>query len=95
MQLIKKVAVTNNKQLIIIKNKAFLGLIIPAGISLTAVLGFRASNFLSIKRLNAIAEFLAVTIHANTNKKSLIENVCPSDNANVKPINANGNANIV
>ena len=77
------------------KNKAFFGLIIPDGISLIAVLGFNASNFLSINRLNAMAEFRAVTIHANTNKKSLMENVCPSDNANVNPMNANGNANIV
>lgn len=77
------------------KNKAFLGLIIPAGISLMAVRGFKASNFLSIKRLNAIAELRAVTIHANTNKKSFIENVCPSDKANVKPMRANGSANMV
>ncbi len=73
MVLIKKVAVTNNKQLMIIKNKAFLGLIIPAGISLMAVRGFKASNFLSINRLNAIAELRAVIIQTKTNKNSFIE----------------------
>lgn len=73
MVLIKKVEVTNNKQLMIIKNKAFLGLIIPAGISLMAVRGFKASNFLSINRLNAIAELRAVIIQTKTNKNSFIE----------------------
>lgn len=95
MVLIKYVAVTNNKQLMIIKNKAFFGLIIPAGISLIAVRGFKASNFLSIKRLKAIAEFRAVTIQINTNKSNFNEKEWPSDNANVNPIKANGKANIV
>ena len=77
------------------KNSAFFGLIIPAGISLMAVRGFKASNFLSIKRLKAIAELRAVTIHTNTSNNNFNEKEWPSDKANVKPINANGKANIV
>ncbi len=79
----------------IIKNKAFLGLIIPAGISLIAVRGFKTSNFLSIKRLNAMAELRAVTMQASTNKNNFNENVKPSCSANVNPMQANGKAKIV
>jgi hypothetical protein len=89
------VAVTNSKQLMIIKNKALFGLIIPAGISLIAVRGFKASNFLSINRLNAMAELRAVTMQTNTNNNRFNEKEWPSDNAKVKPIKANGKANIV
>jgi hypothetical protein len=81
--------------LIIIKNKAFLGFIIPAGISRTAVRGFKASNFRSINLLNAMAELRAVTIQTKTNKNNFNEKEKPSCNANVKPIQANGNANMV
>jgi hypothetical protein len=59
------------------------------------VRGFKASNFLSIKRLNAIAELRAVTIQTNTNNNSFNEKEWPSDKANVKPIKAKGKANIV
>ena len=78
-----------------IKNKAFLGFIIPAGISLIAVRGFKTSNFLSIKRLNAIAELRAVIMQARTNRNNFNENVKPSCNASVNPMHANGNAKIV
>lgn len=71
----KYVAITNNKQLIIMKNNAFFGFIIPDGISLIAVRGFKASNFLSTKRLKAIAELRAVIIHNNTNANSFASNV--------------------
>lgn len=91
----KYVEVINRKQFIIIKNNAFLGLIMPAGISLIAVRGFKASNFLSIYLLKAIAAFLAVAIHKMTNKNNLSEKENPSCKASVKPMQAKGNANIV
>jgi hypothetical protein len=43
-----------------------------------AVRGFKTSNFLSIKRLNAMAELRAVTMQASTNKNNFNENVKPS-----------------
>ena len=46
---------TNNKQLTIVKAKAFFSEIIPFGISRMAVRGFLASNVLSRKRLKAMA----------------------------------------
>ena len=88
-------AVTNSKQFMMIKNKAFFGLIIPAGISLMAVRGFKTSNFLSIKRLKAIAELRAVIMQASTNKNDFNENVNPSCRANANPMQANGNAKTV
>ena len=57
-------------QLKITKIIAFFLLIIPAGISRTAVLGFIESNSASSQRLNAIAALRAKTIHNNTNIKS-------------------------
>lgn len=53
--LMKKVVITNNKQLTIVNINALLGFIIPAGISRTAVLGFIASYLASSQRLNAMA----------------------------------------
>ena len=53
-------------QLIITKNKALFDDIIPAGISLIAVLGFFASKFLSNQRLKAIAALLAVIMQMST-----------------------------
>ena len=54
--------------LIPINTKAFSALIIPAGISLMAVLGFNLSKCLSKYLLKAIAVDLAVTIHIMTKK---------------------------
>ena len=48
MKLCQMMKLKMKMQLTIIKNIAFLGLIMPAGISLIAVRGFNASNFLSI-----------------------------------------------
>ena len=79
----------------IIKNNAFFGFIIPAGISLIAVRGFKASNFLSMYLLNAMAAFRAVAIHSITNKNNFKEKVNPPCNANANPIHANGKAKIV
>lgn len=90
-----QVAVTNNVQFIIMKNKALFELMMPDGISRTAVRGFKASNFRSIKRLKAMAEFRAVTIHANTNKNNFNEKLWPCCNAKTKPIQAKGKAKIV
>ena len=59
----------NNKQLTIVKINAFFGLIIPAGISRTAVLGFKASYFASSQRLNAIAALRANIMHRITRTK--------------------------
>ena len=53
-------------QLMMTKNKALFADIIPAGISLIAVLGFFASKLLSNQRLNAIAALLAVTMQMMT-----------------------------
>lgn len=90
-----QVAVTNNAQFIIIKNKALFKLMIPDGISRTAVRGFKASNFRSIKRLKAMAEFRAVTIQANTNKNNFNEKEYPCCKANTKPMQAKGKAKMV
>ena len=57
-----------------------------------AVRGFKTSNFLSIKRLKAIAELRAVIMQASTNKNDFNENVNPSCRANANPMQANGNA---
>ena len=59
-------------QQMITKRSALLGAIIPLGISLIAVRGFRASKFLSRYLLNAIAALLAVTIQINTKTKRMI-----------------------
>ena len=45
VRLIKKVQAINNMQLTIVKNNTLFGLIIPAGISLIAVLGFLHQSF--------------------------------------------------
>ena len=76
----KKQEAINKRQLTITKNKALLDLIIPAGISLTAVRGFFASKFLSNQRLKAIAAERAKTMQRMTRisryqlliKKSLV-----------------------
>lgn len=74
---------------------AFL-LIFPAGISLFCVLLFSASISASAQRLKPIAAFLANTIHSKTSKSVNQLNVAlVSVIANVKPIIAKGNANIV
>ena len=71
---IKAVTATNSKQLTTIKNIAFFGLIMPAGISRFAVLAFCTSISLSKYRLKAIAAFRANTIHKTTYKKSFQSN---------------------
>ena len=50
---------------------ALFALMIPLGISLIAVLGFCASNFLSRNLLKAIAALLANTIHSKTKMKTV------------------------
>lgn len=57
------------KALMMTNAKADFGLIIPAGTSLMAVLGFNLSIFLSRNRLKAIAALRAKTIHRITNIK--------------------------
>ena len=54
--------------LMIINNNAFSALMMPAGISLMAVLGFSLSKCLSKYLLKAMAVDLAVTIHNKTPK---------------------------
>jgi len=61
----------NKAILIPIKINAFSALIIPAGISLIAVLGFNLSKCLSKYLLKAMAVDLAVTIQIIT-KKNLV-----------------------
>ena len=63
----------------ITKRSALFGAIMPRGISRMAVLGFRASKFLSRYRLKAIAALLAVTIHINTNTKRINKGPHPGD----------------
>ena len=84
----------------IVNNNAFLLVIIPAGISLTAVRGFNASYFASNQRLNAMAALRAVTIQISTktnfSSNSLIgcgavKEYLPKKN----PIIAKGNAKMV
>src|SRR4051812_40223730 len=58
---------TNNAAQMIVKASALFAEIIPDGISLIAVLGFFASNFLSRYLLNAIAADLAKIMHRITN----------------------------
>ena len=65
-QVIMKIA-----QQMITKRSALFGAMMPRGISRMAVLGFRASKFLSRYRLKAIAALLAVTIQINTNTKRI------------------------
>ena len=78
---------------------AFLEVIIPEGISLIAVRGFKASNVLSSHRLKAMAALLAKIIHATTNKNtchhgfSFVDLVCARARKN--PINAKGIAKMV
>jgi hypothetical protein len=79
----------------IIKNNAFFGFIIPAGISLIAVRGFKASNFLSIYLLKAMAALRAVAMHNKTSKNNFSEKVNSCCNANVNPMHAKGSAKIV
>lgn len=87
----------NNTQLITINHKALLGEITPAGISLTAVLGFFSSISLSIYLLKAIAALLAKTITAKTfkNKIQLIVAWALWVLAKKKPIQAKGRAKMV
>lgn len=65
----KNVVIMKSRQLIIIKSRAFCGLIIPAGISRTAVLGLEASYLASSQRLKAIAAERAKTMQSTTSKK--------------------------
>ena len=64
----KKVQAINSTQLITTNKSALFDLIIPAGISLTAVRGFFASKFLSSQRLKAMAAERAKTMQSNTRK---------------------------
>jgi hypothetical protein len=76
--------------------KAWLGVIIPAGISRINVLGFCLSISLSAHLLNAIAALLANTIHKITKANFCKLNVAFSIfNAKKNPTIANGNAKIV
>lgn len=70
-ELINHVQAINAIQLNTTKARALSGEIVPAGISLIAVLGFKASNFASSQRLNAIAALLAKTIHNITSDKRI------------------------
>lgn len=90
-----------------VKASALFGFIFPAGISLPLVRGFIASNFLSTKRLNAMAAVLANTIQKSINKNfsSNISDDNPEPftlfvfiktrKPRKKPIKAKGNAKIV
>jgi cytochrome c biogenesis factor len=82
--LIKKVVVTNKMQLIMVNARAFLGVIIPFGISLIAVLGFIASHLWSRKRLKAIAALLANTIHSITKANFTIIIFQSMNNGNIR-----------
>ena len=83
-------------QLINTNNSAFLGDMIPLGISRDFVLGFFKSISLSIYLLNAMAAFLPVTIHKMTSINFSQENEYSGfEIANVKPSKAKGNANTV
>lgn len=64
--LIKAVQMIKAIQLKITKRRALEEDMMPAGISLMAVLGFNASKLASRYRLKAIAALLAKTIHAIT-----------------------------
>lgn len=89
--------------LISTNTNAFFGVIIPAGISRIAVLGFFSSYFLSTYRLNAMAALRAVIMQMSTNKNLYPENdvrfilsACIIVyKPNVKPIKANGSAKTV
>ena len=65
-QVVMKIA-----QQMITKRSALFGAMMPRGISRMAVLGFRASKFLSRYLLKAIAALLAVTIQINTNTRRI------------------------
>ena len=67
----KKQQTINNMQLAITKNKALFDLITPDGISLMAVRGFFASNFLSSQRLKAMAADRAKIMQRMTSNKYL------------------------
>lgn len=71
-------------------------LICPDGISLTAVLGFSASYFLSIKRLKAMALLRAKIMHKTTRISfSQLKTALPECIASAKPSIANGKAKTV
>lgn len=65
----KNVVIMKRRQLIMINSIAFCGLITPAGISRTAVLGLAASYLASSQRLKAIAAERAKTMQSITSKK--------------------------
>ncbi len=73
-------------------NKADLTLILPAGSSLSAVLGFRASSLLSATRLKPIAPDLAPTIATAIQKTLLGGGIPPA--AIKAEVNAKGRAKI-
>ena len=88
--------VINSKQFNITNRSAEEAFMIPAGISLFFVLGFKLSMFLSMYRLNAIAALLAKIIHNNTNpNKSKSKELLFKVTASKKPIIAKGIANTV
>lgn len=68
--LIKAAAIVKMRALITTKRSALDAAISPAGISRSAVLGFRASKFLSRYLLNAMAALRAVTIHTITRRNN-------------------------
>jgi hypothetical protein len=65
----KQVVAKRNEERTVNTNVLFAE-IIPAGISLIAVLGFLASKFLSRYRLKAIAALLAKTMHSTIKTSS-------------------------
>lgn len=86
----------NNIEQTTVKIKAARDDIFPAGISLIAVRGFLASNFLSINRLNAMAALLAKTMHKITNNNfSKLKTALPECIARQNPTTANGKAKTV
>jgi len=90
------VLVINIKLLVITKNRAAAGDMVPAGISRVAVRGFMASKRLSINRLKAIAAVRAKTMQDNTNKNLRMVNEPTGEvTANVKPMSAKGKAKTV
>ena len=95
IELIKYVDTINKSELMITKLKACLACIVPAGISLTAVLGFNLSKCLSMYRLNAMAALRANTIHNTTKTNNLSSNGLFVLRAKAKPIMAKGKAKIV
>lgn len=100
--LIKAAAITKMMALIKTKRSALEADISPAGISRSAVLGFRASKFLSRYLLNAMAALRAVTIQTRTRRNNLNTGTDPNPlspvtrhSPSVNPMMAKGSAKTV